>query len=110
MRTGASSAEDRSVTGQLLTVKEVSDLLKVGPTFVYRHAADLGGVKVGRHLRFRKGDIDTWLEERRVENPDEAWRSALPDRGSSGRKSLSVPPDSTRAGARDRKRVQEIRR
>ncbi len=96
------------MTGQLLTVKEVSDLLKVGPTFVYRHAAELGGVKVGRHLRFKRGDIDTWLDERRVENPNEDWRFGLADRAASGRKSLSVPPDSSGADAR-RKRVQTRR-
>lgn len=97
------------MTGQMLTVKEVCDLLKVGPTFVYRHAADLGGVKVGRHLRFRNGDIDSWLDRRRVENPDDAWRSELANRTSSGSKSLSVPPDTTRIGAPNRKRVR-IRR
>jgi len=42
------------MTGPLLDVKEVCDLLKVGPTFVYRHSVELGGVKVGRHLRYRK--------------------------------------------------------
>lgn len=94
------------MTGQLLTVKEVCDLLKVGPTFVYRHAADLGGVKVGRHLRFRKRDIDAWLDRQRVEDPAEAWRSALPGGESSGRKSLSVPPGTCSAGARIRKRAQ----
>lgn len=94
------------MSDSLLRVEEVCDLLRVGTTFVYRHAAELGGVKVGRHLRFRKGDIEAWLDRQRVEDPAEAWRSARPDGGPSGKKSLSVPPGTRSAGARIRKRAQ----
>jgi excisionase family DNA binding protein len=65
---------EASLSDSLLRVEEVCDLLQVGPTFVYRHAAELGGVKVGRHLRFRKRDIDAWLDGRRVEETAEGWR------------------------------------
>lgn len=99
------AGREASLSDSLLRVEEVCDLLRVGPTFVYRHAAELGGVKVGRHLRFRQRDIDAWLDDSRVEDRNEVWRAALSEAGP-GRKSLSVPPDNRVAGARIRERVQ----
>lgn len=50
---------------RLLTVGDVSDLLQVAATFVYRHASQLGAIKVGSHLRFRRQDVEAWLEAQR---------------------------------------------
>lgn len=47
--------------GRLLTVNDVSDLLQVAQTFVYRHAREIGAIKVGSHLRFRREDLEAWL-------------------------------------------------
>lgn len=49
----------------LLTVEDVCSLLQVASTFVYRHAREMGVLKVGSHLRFRRGDVVAWLETRR---------------------------------------------
>lgn len=53
-------------SGRLLTVGEVCELIRVAQTFVYRHAQDLGAFKVGSHLRFRREDIESWLEAQRL--------------------------------------------
>jgi excisionase family DNA binding protein len=57
------------VTPPLLRVSEVAELLQVTEAFVYRHAGELGAFKVGRHLRFKTGDIDEWLKSRRLDEP-----------------------------------------
>lgn len=56
-----------AVQGSLLTVNDLCDLIRVAPTFVYRHAHELGGVKVGSHLRFRRDDVDAWLTSRKLQ-------------------------------------------
>lgn len=38
----------------------------VSEKFVYRHAAELGGVKVGGRLMFRASEIDRFLEGNRL--------------------------------------------
>ncbi|MCA1602381.1 MAG: helix-turn-helix domain-containing protein [Acidobacteria bacterium] len=50
----------------LLTVEELAELLQVARIFVYRHAAEIGAVKVGRHLRFSTQAVQTWLEASRL--------------------------------------------
>jgi excisionase family DNA binding protein len=94
------AGREASLSDSLLRVEDVCDLLQVGPTFVYRHAAELGGVKVGRHLRFRREAIDSWLDGRKVQDQTD-WCSSP-----TGRKFLSVPPSTSNAGARIRKRAQ----
>lgn len=54
------------MTTRLLTVEDVCALLQVAPTFVYRHAREMGGVKVGKHLRFRPADLEEWLSRNRL--------------------------------------------
>lgn len=51
---------------RLLTVSDVCVLIQVAATFVYRHAAELGAMKVGSHLRFRRSDVEAWLESQRM--------------------------------------------
>lgn len=38
---------------ELLTVAELAVRLKVRPSWVYLHAAELGAIKLGKYLRFR---------------------------------------------------------
>lgn len=62
----------------LLTVQDVCGLLQVAPTFVYRHAREMGVLKVGSHLRFRRGDLVAWLETRKPQSVAEVlpqWRA-----------------------------------
>ncbi len=53
----------------ILTIRELSDYLKIGEKTVYRLAAagDLPGFKVGGSWRFRKADIDHWIESSQSE-------------------------------------------
>ena len=51
----------------LTTVEEVAKYLKVEESTVYTWAkkGKLPGMKVGRFWRFKKEDINEWLEEKR---------------------------------------------
>jgi excisionase family DNA binding protein len=51
----------------LLTVSEVASLLRVPKSWVYGRTADAGleeipHLKLGRHLRFRRAEVETWVE------------------------------------------------
>lgn len=52
---------------QALTVKEVALLLQVDEKTVYRltRKADLPGFKVAGAWRFKRSDIDTWVERQK---------------------------------------------
>lgn len=52
----------------LLTVDELAALLAVKPGWVYSAARDgqLPAVRVGKHLRFIRDDIERWILERRT--------------------------------------------
>ncbi len=48
---------------QLLTVKQVSELLQVKPEWLYdkTKSGDFPHVRLGRHIRFRPVDIEAYL-------------------------------------------------
>lgn len=46
----------------LQSVEEVADYLGMSTKWVYRNALRLGGIRVGRCLRFRRGNVDKFLE------------------------------------------------
>jgi excisionase family DNA binding protein len=50
--------------GQLLTVAEVADLLRVSNMTVYRliKAGQIGAIRVGKNYRIPQHDLDTYLE------------------------------------------------
>jgi excisionase family DNA binding protein len=50
----------------ILTIREVADLLKIGEKTAYTMAQrhQLPGFKVGGQWRFRRADIDKWIEAR----------------------------------------------
>jgi excisionase family DNA binding protein len=55
--------------GDILTIDELSGYLKVPKSTLYKLVRE-GKVpcqKVGRHWRFRKEAIDSWLEESRIQ-------------------------------------------
>ena len=54
-----------------LTTEEVLEYLQVNLRTVYRliKAGKIPAVRVGRQWRFRKGDIDAWLESQRPRTP-----------------------------------------
>jgi len=54
----------------LMTVEEVAKYLKVEQSTIYTWAKEgkLPSIKVGRFWRFKKEDIDKWLEDLKNEN------------------------------------------
>ena len=50
---------------EIMTIREVSALLKINEKTAYRLAAEnkLPGFKVGGSWRFRRMDIDIWIRE-----------------------------------------------
>jgi len=53
---------------QILTLKEVAAYLKLADRTVYLYAqtGKLPGIKIGSAWRFRRVDIDRWLDEQRT--------------------------------------------
>ena len=52
---------------EIMTLQDVADYLKLAERTVYGYAQKglLPGIKVGSAWRFRKADIQAWLEEQR---------------------------------------------
>lgn len=52
---------------EILTLKEVAQYLKLAEKTTYRLAAEgkLPGFKVGGSWRFRRSDIEGWIEQRK---------------------------------------------
>jgi len=50
-----------------MTMKELADYLKIAEKTAYRFAleAKIAGFKVGSSWRFRKSEIDEWIEKQR---------------------------------------------
>lgn len=53
------------VQTDILTVKELAEYLKLNEKTAYRLAArkDIPGFKIGGSWRFRKSEIDAWIEK-----------------------------------------------
>lgn len=56
------------MTNEILTLKEVADYLKLTEKTAYRLAAEgkLPGFKVGGSWRFKREDVEKWIEEQRI--------------------------------------------
>lgn len=54
----------------VMTIREVAEYLKLTDKTAYRLAAGgtIPGFKVGGAWRFRKGDIDDWIEARKLQS------------------------------------------
>lgn len=48
----------------LLDAAEVAQILRVPRSWVYSHLAELPVIKLGRYIRFRRAEIERFLEER----------------------------------------------
>lgn len=62
-------AEPASQPERLLTMREVADWLGVplGTAYVWRsRGGGPPGIRVGRHVRYRRQDVERWLEQRRA--------------------------------------------
>ena len=47
----------------LLTAEEVAEILRVPRSWVYSHQNQLPTVRLGRYVRFRRCEIDRFLDE-----------------------------------------------
>ena len=54
-----------TMTGEILTLKEVAEYLKLSEKTAYRLTAEdkLPGFKVGGSWRFRQSEIEKWIDE-----------------------------------------------
>lgn len=59
---------------ELMTVAEVSALLRVPASWIYARTSGNGEqlpfLKLGRHLRFRRAEIEAWLEKQSRNSTD----------------------------------------
>lgn len=55
------------MTDDILTIKEVAEYLKIKEKTAYRLLAEgkIPGFKVGGSWRFRRSEIETWIDEQR---------------------------------------------
>ena len=53
---------------RLLTVQDISSLLRVPKSYVYwlTHQRKIPHMKINGHLRFRQSDIDKWLNDKEI--------------------------------------------
>jgi len=60
------------MSGEILTLKEVAEYLKLAEKTAYRLAAEgkLPGFKVGGSWRFKESDIESWIEESKKKQKD----------------------------------------
>ncbi len=50
--------------GEIMTLKQLADYLKVHAQSIYRLVQkDLPGFRIGTDWRFRRSDIDAWIEQ-----------------------------------------------
>jgi len=63
----ASPDSNQPSPGELLTLKEVAAYLKLAERTVYLYAQNgrLPGIKIGSAWRFRRSELDQWLDEQR---------------------------------------------
>ena len=57
---------------QVMTIDELAAYLQVAKSTLYKLAQEgkVPGQKVGKHWRFRREAIDTWLDQREKEGQD----------------------------------------
>lgn len=60
---------------QLLSIEELADYLRIPRTTIYvwrSNGVGPPGIKIGRHVRFRRDDVEAWLEKRTRRGSDGA--------------------------------------
>ena len=59
---------EKYMNDEILTLKEVAEYLKLAEKTAYRLAAEgkLPGFKVGGSWRFKKADVENWIEQRKT--------------------------------------------
>jgi excisionase family DNA binding protein len=82
-------------TEAFLTTEEVLEYLQVNLRTVYRliDAGQLPAVRVGRQWRFRRSDIDAWLDAQRAPRPAPAGAAPTPEPTAAAGRVLVLEPD-----------------
>jgi excisionase family DNA binding protein len=64
---GTDRSSERELGGRLLTAKEVGELLQLNTSWVLDAARRnaIPHIRLGRYVRFRRIDIETWLSDQR---------------------------------------------
>lgn len=64
---------DMMIEDKLLNVKQVADYLQLKESTIYSWAQDgkIPAIKIGRTWRFRRTDLDSWLERHLKEESGE---------------------------------------
>lgn len=54
----------------LMTLQEVAEYLRLSEDVVYQmvRAGEIPGFKIGKQWRFRRSEIDAWLESKRAQD------------------------------------------
>lgn len=75
---------EQTLAVPLLTAEQVAERLSVEPSWVYRAAREkkLPSVKVGRYVRFRGHEVQAFIDQGGVPEPNEASHSQHPGRES----------------------------
>ena len=60
----ADFADQVPIDGNLLTTDEVAGILRVPRSWVYSHLTELPTIRLGRYVRFKRSDVDRFLEGR----------------------------------------------
>jgi len=50
----------------LLTVDEVAEILRVPKSWIYSHQDQLPTVRLGRYVRFRRSEIESFLDQQKA--------------------------------------------
>jgi excisionase family DNA binding protein len=57
-----------SVDHILLTVEELAEILRVPKSWIYSHQDQLPTVRLGRYVRFKRSEIESFLDQQRLAN------------------------------------------
>jgi excisionase family DNA binding protein len=57
-------AAQSSAGGNLLTADDVAGILRVPKSWIYSHLSDLPVIRLGRYVRFKRSEVERFLEER----------------------------------------------
>jgi excisionase family DNA binding protein len=61
------AVRDKDMSDEILTIQELAEYLKLNEKTAYRLAAEkkLPGFKVGGSWRFKRDDLEAWIEEQK---------------------------------------------
>jgi len=92
-----------------LTIDDLSDYLGIKPKTLYARVKEIPHYKVGRLIRFKREDIDTWMERHRVAKEEVQDQKQEPERTDSVTEPAPKPPKARRSRKR-RGPMQDIDR